>query len=61
MNLFETLNAQFAIPVIRQNDGKTLTHIAEALIDGGMTTLEITLMSDEAFQVISSLSKKAEF
>ncbi len=58
--LKEGLHTQFAIPVIRETRASHLEGIANALADGGMKILEITLMSDNAFEVIKKLSQNKE-
>ena len=49
---------QFIIPVLRHKDKKTLLNICAALKDGGCRVFEITLMSDDAYDVIKALSKQ---
>lgn len=60
MNLEQELKNQFVIPVIRHQDEKDLLSLCEALIDGGLKILEVTLMSDSAFNVINQLSKRSD-
>lgn len=57
-SVIEDLKEQFAIPVIRHTDGATLKNIALALSRGGMKVLEITLMSEAAYDVIRDLSQE---
>lgn len=51
------LSSQFAIPVLRHQDEKTLKSLALSLAEGGMNVLEITIMSESAYSVIKELSK----
>ena len=60
MSVLESLKTQFAIPVIRENDSSTLESICLALADGGLKVLEITLMSDAAYEVIKKLSVRSD-
>lgn len=48
---------QYVIPVLRNPDGETLLQTALALANGGLRVIEITLMSEEAYKVIETLSK----
>lgn len=57
MNIHEKLHQQFVIPVIRNQNEEDLYSLCRALIDGGLSALEITLMSESAFKVISKLSQ----
>lgn len=52
------LSKQFIIPVVRETDAGALERLAMALADGGLKILEITLMSDGAYQVIENLTKR---
>lgn len=54
------LTSQFVIPVIRETHESTLEHLVMALAEGGLTAVEITLMSEAAFKVIAKLSSKTE-
>ena len=58
MNILEALNKQFAIPVLRETREDHLEGLSRAIANGGMNVLEITLMSDVAFNVIKKLSKE---
>lgn len=58
MNLINSFREQFAIPVLRETRGEYLENMSLAIAEGGLTILEITLMSDEAYGVITKLSKK---
>jgi 2-dehydro-3-deoxyphosphogluconate aldolase/(4S)-4-hydroxy-2-oxoglutarate aldolase len=56
--MIEAFKKQFVIPVIREQSEANLESICEALADGGLNLLEVTLMSDAAYKVINKLSKK---
>lgn len=58
--LHAKLSSQFVIPVIRETHESTLEHLVMALADGGLTTVEITLMSEAALKIIEKLSVKTE-
>jgi 2-dehydro-3-deoxyphosphogluconate aldolase/(4S)-4-hydroxy-2-oxoglutarate aldolase len=58
MTLLAKLNQQFIIPVIREKNADLLESICLALAEGGLTILEITLMSETAFSVIKKLSRE---
>lgn len=59
MKILKEFENQFTIPVLRHKNGETLERIALALAEGGLKVLELTLMSEEAFQVIEKLSKNS--
>lgn len=59
-NLISRLKDQYAIPVIREKSTDLLERITLSLADGGLTVLEITLMSDDAYSVIEKLSKRSD-
>ena len=56
--MIEAFKKQFVIPVIREQSEANLESICEALADGGLNLLEVTLMSDAAYKVINKLSKR---
>jgi 2-dehydro-3-deoxyphosphogluconate aldolase/(4S)-4-hydroxy-2-oxoglutarate aldolase len=58
MTLIENLQRQYLIPVIRENSADLLEGTCLAMAAGGLTILEVTLMSDAAFSVIQKLSSK---
>lgn len=58
MNLEELIEKQFVIPVLREKDEETLYSLCMALAEGGMTILEVTLMSEVAYKVIERLRKE---
>lgn len=58
--MIDHFNKQFVIPVIREQDEKDLENICEALSDGGLSVLEVTLMSEAAYRVIEKISKKSQ-
>lgn len=60
MNWEERLKRQFVIPVLRNTDAEELYQTALALSAGGLKVLEITLMADSAYDVITRLSQEKE-
>jgi 2-dehydro-3-deoxyphosphogluconate aldolase/(4S)-4-hydroxy-2-oxoglutarate aldolase len=56
MNLIEHFQHQFAIPVLRETREESLYSLVEAITEGGLPIVEITLMSDSAYSVIKRLS-----
>lgn len=58
MSLLSQFQNQFAIPVLRETRSDYLENMALSIAEGGLSILEITLMSEEAFGVIEKLSKK---
>jgi len=50
------IEAQFAIPVLRQNDSEVLVEVSRALARGGLSVIEITLMNDAAHEAIRKLA-----
>jgi 2-dehydro-3-deoxyphosphogluconate aldolase/(4S)-4-hydroxy-2-oxoglutarate aldolase len=60
MKFEQELKSQFVIPVIRHQDASDILSLCEALADGGLKVLEITLMSDAAYQVIKKLSLRSD-
>lgn len=54
------IKTQYAVPVLRHTDGKELEKLARALAAGGLKVLEITLMSEAAFDVIKRLSQESD-
>ncbi|MES2964270.1 MAG: bifunctional 4-hydroxy-2-oxoglutarate aldolase/2-dehydro-3-deoxy-phosphogluconate aldolase [Bdellovibrionota bacterium] len=50
------IEAQFAIPVLRQSDPEVLFQVSQALARGGLAVVEITLMSDAAHAAIKRLA-----
>ncbi len=59
MNLIEHFHNQFAIPVLRETREESLYSLVEAIAEGGLPIVEITLMSDSAFSVIKRLAPHA--
>lgn len=51
------ITKQFVIPVLRHSVGEALLQTAQALANGGLRVIEVTLMNDEAYKVIETLSK----
>ncbi|OED36894.1 keto-deoxy-phosphogluconate aldolase [Chromatiales bacterium (ex Bugula neritina AB1)] len=49
------MQASPVIPVLVLNNPETAVHVARALVDGGLRTLEITLRTPEAFDAISAI------
>ncbi len=60
MSVLDSIHKQFSIPVLREIDEEKLYSLAKSLVDGGLTVLEITLMSDDALKVIRRLSSDKE-
>lgn len=52
--------SQYVIPVIRHTDGEELFRLCEALAEGGLRVLEVTLMSEAAYGVIEKLSTRKD-
>lgn len=57
---FEKIEAQFAIPVLRQNDAETLYQLSRALAKGGLKVIEITLMNEAAHTAIQRLTNDGD-
>lgn len=59
MKFEQDFHKQFIIPVIRHTQEEDLYSLCSALIDGGLTILEVTLMSEAALKVIKKLSAES--
>ena len=46
------------VAVIRADSSEQLMHVAEALCEGGVTGMEVTMTTPNALQVISDVTKK---
>jgi 2-dehydro-3-deoxyphosphogluconate aldolase/(4S)-4-hydroxy-2-oxoglutarate aldolase len=49
---------QFAIPVLRHLQKEVLENSTSALADGGLSTVEITIMNDQAYLAIAETAKR---
>ena len=58
MNVIEKLVESHAIAIVRGPDQKTGQDIADAILNAGMTCIEITLTNPGAFHIIESLSNR---
>ena len=58
MNVLERLIESHAIAIVRGPDQKTGQDIADAILNAGMTCIEITLTNPGAFHIIESLSNR---
>ncbi|MBI2418094.1 MAG: bifunctional 4-hydroxy-2-oxoglutarate aldolase/2-dehydro-3-deoxy-phosphogluconate aldolase [Ignavibacteriales bacterium] len=61
MGRVETLNKLFqskVVAVIRMQDPEKLISVAEALYEGGISFLEVTMTTPQALEVIAAASKK---
>ena len=56
MNVIEKLVESHAIAIVRGPDQKTGQDIADAILNAGMTCIEITLTNPGAFHIIESLA-----
>jgi 2-dehydro-3-deoxyphosphogluconate aldolase/(4S)-4-hydroxy-2-oxoglutarate aldolase len=56
--VLEQLTAEALIPVIRADSTETALRIVEALVDGGIRTLEITMTVPDAMTAIRSVAEK---
>lgn len=53
---FARIEAQFVIPVLRQNDTETLVQMSRSLAKGGLPVIEITLMNEQSRKAIEHLA-----
>ena len=58
MNVLERLIESHAIAIVRGPDQKTGQDIADAILNAGMTCIEITLTNPGAFRIIESLANR---
>ena len=58
MNVLERLIESHVIAIVRGPDQKTGQDIADAILNAGMTCIEITLTNPGAFHIIESLSNR---
>ena len=56
MNLEQIMRAGPVIPVLRVEDPEVAIPLAKALVEGGLPTLEVTLRTDAAIEVIHAMS-----
>lgn len=56
MNLDQIMRAGPVIPVLKVNDVETAIPLAQALVEGGLPVLEVTLRTANALEVISAMS-----
>jgi 2-dehydro-3-deoxyphosphogluconate aldolase/(4S)-4-hydroxy-2-oxoglutarate aldolase len=59
MNLEQIMRAGPVIPVLKVDDVEVAIPLAEALVEGGLPVLEVTLRTDNALEVISAMSEVA--
>lgn len=57
MSVFESLDNNPVIPVLVVEDVKHAVPLANALIEGGITALEVTLRTDAALDVVEAIAK----
>lgn len=57
--MMELIHQQYTIPVIRETDEEKLYSLGKTLAEGGLTVLEVTLMSENAYNVIRRLSSES--
>jgi 2-dehydro-3-deoxyphosphogluconate aldolase/(4S)-4-hydroxy-2-oxoglutarate aldolase len=58
LEILNKLNESKAVAVIRMSDGEKLLKVAEAIFNGGVSFLEITMTTPGALQVIAEAVKK---
>lgn len=56
--ILQKINAKVILPVLRAKSADEAEKIAEAIISGGLESLEVTMTIPDAGQVIKNLSKK---
>lgn len=54
-SISSTLAAAPVVPLVQSNDPETALHIANALIAGGLTVLEVVLRTEAAFECMTHL------
>lgn len=63
--LFEAFLARIAaygvIPIVTLGDPGSADELAEALIDGGLSVVEVTLRTSRALEIIRKMSKRGDF
>jgi 2-dehydro-3-deoxyphosphogluconate aldolase/(4S)-4-hydroxy-2-oxoglutarate aldolase len=59
MTLEQIMRAGPVIPVLKVEDPEIAIPLAQALVDGGLPTLEVTLRTDAALEVISAMNEVA--
>jgi 2-dehydro-3-deoxyphosphogluconate aldolase/(4S)-4-hydroxy-2-oxoglutarate aldolase len=58
LELTDTLKASGVVAVIRMQDSQKLLQVADAIQQGGVTAIEITMTTPNALRVIEELSRK---
>lgn len=58
MNVIETLMECGAVAIVRAQDQQTGQSIADAIVNAGLTSIEVTLTSPGAFEIIKSLASR---
>ena len=59
MSVIERLVSSGAIAIVRMPDQKTGQAIADAIVEAGLTCIEVTLTNPGALEIISSLAKRS--
>ena len=58
-NYFEIISRDGVYPIIRNKDPKQTIEIAKALVEGGISVLEINVEAPEIYEAIKEVSKYA--
>ena len=58
INIIEKFTKSPVIPVLTLNDKNVALKIAESLIEGGLSNLEVTLRTKNAFTCIEAIKKE---
>ncbi|MCP3688018.1 MAG: keto-deoxy-phosphogluconate aldolase, partial [Gammaproteobacteria bacterium] len=57
MTLDQVMCAAPVIPVLKVEDPQSAIPLAQALVEGGLPVLEVTLRTDSALEVIAAMSE----
>lgn len=57
-SIIKELEKTRVVPLVQANDPETAINISEALIDGGLSVLEVVLRTDEALLCLEAIAKK---
>ncbi|CAB4649622.1 unannotated protein [freshwater metagenome] len=60
MDVLSRLKSAGAVAIVRAHDQATGQEIADAIVDAGLTCIEVTLTNPGAFSIIESLAKRAD-
>lgn len=55
-NLISCLQSAPVVPLVQSNDAAEAVAISQALLDGGLTVLEVVLRTDEAFDCLKEIA-----